>query len=90
MIIALFETTKTIIQALATNFTLFFDQFKFKKIMAYVKNKRSNLTIMTIALKSIIVKCEVFSLDESFQGICVGHGTTDEKVCKNLGTLRHV
>jgi len=46
---------------------------------------------MTIALKSII-KCEIFSLDENFQGVCFGHGfsktcqyaTTKEKVCKNF------
>ncbi len=46
---------------------------------------------MTIALKSI-VKCEIFGLDESFQGACFGHVfskacqyvTTNEKVCKNL------
>jgi len=89
MIIALFETTKTIIQALATNFTLFFDQFKFKKIMAYVKDERSNLTIMTIALKSIIVKCEVLSLDESFQGICVGHVNMVQLMKRFAKTLEH-
>jgi hypothetical protein len=43
-----------------------------KKIIAYVKDEGSNLTIMIIALKSI-VKCEVLSLDESFQGMCLDH-----------------
>jgi hypothetical protein len=46
---------------------------------------------MTSALKSVI-KCEIFSLDESFQSVCFGHAfskacqyaTTKEKVCKNL------
>ncbi len=37
-----------------------------------MKDEVSNLTIMTIALKSI-VKCEVLSLDESFQGTCLDH-----------------
>jgi hypothetical protein len=46
---------------------------------------------MTSALKSVI-KCEIFSLNESFQGVCFGHAfskacqyaTTKEKVCKNF------
>jgi hypothetical protein len=55
-----------------------------------VKDERSNLTTMLIALKSI--KCEVLGLDESFQGTCFGHifskacqyATTNEKIYKNL------
>jgi hypothetical protein len=58
--------------------------------ITYVKDEGSNLTILTITLKWI-VKCEILSLDESFQGICFGHSffkacqnaTIDEKVCKN-------
>ncbi len=46
---------------------------------------------MTSALK-FVIKCEVLSLDESFQGVCFGHAfskacqyaTTKEKVCKNF------
>jgi hypothetical protein len=46
---------------------------------------------MTIVLK-FVVKCEVFGLDESFQGACFGHACskacqyaiTGEKVCRNL------
>ncbi len=46
---------------------------------------------MTIALKSV-VKCEVFDLNESFQGACFGHvfskacqyATTNIKVRRNL------
>jgi hypothetical protein len=41
------------------------------------------------------VNCEVFGMEESFQGTCFGHafskacqyGTTKEKICKNL---RHI
>ncbi len=39
------------------------------KIIAYVKDEGSNLNTMIIAIK-FIVKCEVLSLDESFQGSC--------------------
>ncbi len=72
--------------------TKLFDQYGLRnKIITYVKDERSNLNSMTIALKSI-VKCEIFGLDESFQGACFGHVfskacqyvTTNEKVCKNL------
>ncbi len=62
-----------------------------KKLIAYVKDERSNLNAMINALKSI-VNCESLELKESFEGICFGHvfskacqyGTTKEKVCKNL------
>jgi hypothetical protein len=37
-----------------------------------VKDERSNLNAMTIALKSII-KYEVLGLGESFHGTCFGH-----------------
>jgi hypothetical protein len=62
-----------------------------RKIIAYVKDKGSNLNIMIIDLKSII-SCDVLGLEKSFQGICFGHAfskacqyvTTDEKLCKDL------
>jgi hypothetical protein len=62
-----------------------------KKIITYVKNEGSNLNIVTIASKSI-VKCEVLTLDESFQGTCFGHSfsqacenhATNEKVYRNF------
>jgi hypothetical protein len=62
-----------------------------KKIIAYVKNEGSNLNIVTIASKSI-VKCEVLTLDESFQGTCFIHSfsqacenhVTNEKVYRNF------
>jgi hypothetical protein len=38
---------------------------------------------MTSALKSVI-KCEVFSLDESFQGVCFGHAFS--KTCQYATT----
>jgi hypothetical protein len=43
-----------------------------KNFIAYVKDERSNLNLMTIGLNSI-VKCEIFGLNESFQGTCFGH-----------------
>jgi hypothetical protein len=54
----------------------------------------SNLNAMTTALKSIM-KCEVVSLDKTFQGICFvyvfsktcQHATTNEKACKNLNVF---
>jgi len=56
----LFETTKTIGQALVNNLTKLFDQYGLRnKSIAYVKNEGSNLNTMTIALK-FVMKCEVF------------------------------
>ncbi len=62
-----------------------------KKIIAYVKDERSNLNVMTTTLK-VIVNYESFGLKESFKGIYFGHvfskpcqyGITKEKVCKDL------
>ncbi len=60
-------------QALAINSINFFDQYGLRnKITAYVKDEGSNLNTLTIALK-FVVNCEVFGLDESFQGFCFGH-----------------
>jgi len=71
--IGLFETTKITNQSLATNLTKLLDQYGLrKKLIAYVKDERSNLITIITTLKSII-KCEVLSLDESFQGIFFGH-----------------
>jgi hypothetical protein len=50
--IGLFEAIETIGQNLTTNLTKLLDQYGLrKKIIAYVKDERSNLTIMTITLK---------------------------------------
>jgi hypothetical protein len=70
------------------------NQYGLKKNIIYVTDEGSNLNAMTIALE-LIVKCEVLSLDESFQGICFvhaffktcQHATTNEKVCKNLNVF---
>jgi len=71
--IGLFETTKIIGQTLATNLIKLLDQYRLrKKIIAYVKDERSNLITMTTTLK-LIMKCEVSSLNESFQGTSFGH-----------------
>jgi hypothetical protein len=43
-----------------------------KKPIAYLKDERLNLMVMTIALKSI-VKFEVLGFGKSFQGTCFGH-----------------
>jgi hypothetical protein len=73
VIIGLFEATKIINQALATNLIKLFDQYGLrKKLIAYVKDEGSNIITMIIALKSI-VKCEVLNLDESLQGTFFGH-----------------
>jgi hypothetical protein len=42
------------------------------KIIAYVKDERSNANILTNVLK-FVIKCETLGLEESFQGICFGH-----------------
>jgi hypothetical protein len=71
--------------------TKLFEQYGLKKIIAYVKDEGSNLNIVTITLKSI-VKCEVLTLDENFQGTCFGHSffkacenhVTNEKVYRNF------
>jgi hypothetical protein len=71
--IGLFQTTKTIGQTLATNLIELFNQCRLrKKIIAYVKDERSNLITMTTTLKSVM-KCEISSLNESFQGTSFGH-----------------
>jgi hypothetical protein len=73
MTIGLFETIKIMNQGLATNLTKLFNQYGLrKKFITYVKDEGSNLTTMTIALKSI-VKCEILGLDESLQNTCFGH-----------------
>ncbi len=62
-----------------------------KKNVAYVKNEKSNLNIINVALKSTI-SCDVLDLEENFQGICFSHAffktcqyaKTNEKVCKGL------
>jgi hypothetical protein len=88
----LFEAIEIIGQTLANNLTSLFNQYGLRrKIIVYVKNERSNLNAITIILKSIM-KCEAWSLDESFQRTCFGHvfskacqyTTTNERICINL------
>jgi hypothetical protein len=60
-------------QALVNKLIKSLDQYGLRrKTIAYVKDKGSNLNNMTTTLKSIM-KCEVLSLDESFQGTCFDH-----------------
>jgi hypothetical protein len=66
--IGFFEAIETVGQTLVL--TKLFNQYGLRnKIIAYVKDEGSNLNTMIIAIK-FIVKCEVLSLDESFQGSC--------------------
>ncbi len=69
-----------------------FDKYGFKKkIIAYVKDEGSNVSVMTITLK-VIINYESLSLENNFQGTYFGHvfskacqyGTAKEKVCKDL------
>jgi hypothetical protein len=69
----LFEAIETTDQALVNKLIELLDQYELrKKTIAYVKDKWSNLNIMTTTLKSIM-KFEVLHLDESFQGTCLDH-----------------
>jgi hypothetical protein len=68
----LFEGIENIRQTLVNNLTKLFNQCGLKnKIIAYVKDEGSHFNTMTIALK-FVMKCEVLSLDENFQGIFLG------------------
>jgi hypothetical protein len=59
MTIGLFEATRTIGQTLTTNLIKLLNQYGLrKKMIAYVKDERSNLITMTTTLKSIM-RCEV-------------------------------
>jgi hypothetical protein len=88
----LFETTKTIKQALVKTLIELLDVHGLRNtIIAYVKDEGSNLNTLTNALKSI-VKCETLGLENNFQRTCFGHvfskacqhATIDDKICKNL------
>jgi hypothetical protein len=71
--IGLFETTKTISQALTRNLKELLDFYGLsKKIIAYVKDEGTNLNSMTIDLK-FIVNCEVLGLEENFNGTYFSH-----------------
>ncbi len=64
-----------------------------KKIIAYVKDERFNLNIMTLTLK-FVVSCDVLGLEEKFQGTfnkpfikACQYATIDEKICKCLRSI---
>jgi len=64
--IGLFEATKTTRQALAKSLTKLLDKYGLrKKIIVYVKDERSNINVMIIALK-FVVNCESLGIKESF------------------------
>jgi len=69
--IGLFETTKTIRQALAKSLTKLLDKYGFfLKMIVYVKDEGLKFNIMIGALK-FVVNCEYFRTKESFQGTCL-------------------
>jgi len=71
--IGLFETKKTIGQALAKSLTKLLDNCGLrKKIIVYVKDEGFNFNVMIGALK-FVVYCEYLGIEESFQGTCCGH-----------------
>ncbi len=80
-ITTLLEATKKIDQTLVNKLIELLDQYGLRrKTIAYVKNKWSNLNTMTPTLK-FIMKCEVLSLEESFQGTCFDHFFQDISIC---------
>jgi len=57
---------------LVRNFIKLLDAYGLRnKIITYVKNEGSNFTTLANVLKYVI-KCETFSLEESFQGTYFG------------------
>ncbi len=73
MTIGLFETIKTIGQALAINLSNLLDSFGLrKKIITFVKDEVVNLNAMTFALR-LLMSCDILGLKESFNGCCFGH-----------------
>jgi hypothetical protein len=90
--IGLFETIKTIGQALAINMSNLLDSFGLrKKIITFVKDEVVNLNATTFALR-FLMSCDILGLKESFNGSCFGHvfskgcqyGIVEEKVCKDM------
>jgi hypothetical protein len=71
--ISFFETTKIIRHALAQSLIDLLDKYGLrKKIIANLMHARSNLTMMTNALKSI-VSCEYFCLEKCHWRTYFGH-----------------
>ncbi len=86
----MFKATKITGQTLVRSLTKLLDKYGLrKKIIHVVKDERSNLNAMIVALKAI-VNCE-FGLEESFLGTCLHdfskacqYGIIEKKVCKDL------
>jgi hypothetical protein len=92
VIIGLFETIETTNQASTKSLTKLLKKYGLRKeIIAYVKNKGSNINVMIITLK-LVVSCEYFNLEENFQGTFFRHvfskayeyGSAKEKIYHNL------
>jgi hypothetical protein len=89
VIIGIFEVHYTTGVAMANEVKSLLDSFGlFDKVIAYVKNERSNLNILTFVL-TFIVSCFIFQLACPFAGSCFGHAMSkvaqyandDNKVC---------
>jgi hypothetical protein len=77
--IGLFEITEIIAQTMAMKLQALLDKYNlWKKTLTYVKDERSNLGAITIALK-FVVSCDNLRLEEPFQGTYFGH--TMSKAC---------
>ncbi len=59
---------------MARNLIELLDQYDLvsQKIVAYFKDEGANLNAMKTTLK-FVGDCEVFGMEENFQGICFGH-----------------
>jgi hypothetical protein len=85
VIIGLFETTKTIGQALPINLNELLDSYGLRrKIITYIKYEGAILNFMTITFK-FIVNCEILGLEEIFNGICL---VMHLKKCGNMLLLK--
>jgi hypothetical protein len=92
--IGLFETTKTIGQALAKSLIQLLDKYGLtKKNITYVKDEGFDLNAMIAMLNlKFVVNCEYLGIEKSFHGTCFGHafskacqyGIAEEKICRNL------
>jgi hypothetical protein len=77
---------------LANQLQVFFEEYKLiNKIIYYVKDEGTNLSIMTNVFKQILI-CEKMGILAPFEGVCFGHAlfkvcqyaTSNEKVSSSL------
>jgi hypothetical protein len=91
----LFEANDPIGQVVTRQLKVMLENFGFaSKLLCYVKDEGTNLTTMTITLKSVI-SCKALNLLAPLNGACFGHvmsKTTqyvinDDKVAKDFGPI---